>query len=608
MSDNLSNLNGGRFLADLFQKDSLQAAFMQKVISAINKLGITLGANAVGDVTPPPPISNVNVKTSGEMMHVTLNHAAPVKRGINYFLEVDTNPNFTQPQVRPMGPSRASLPFSLPSKDDNGNLVNYYVRAFAQYPGSKPSKTTVFGGPLNPMPITMGGSTKMTLLPSAGSGTSSPTGQQGASGFGRVLTAPAVSGSVSSSIAPVTQQATPVVTPPAPLTSDNLTHGASVWETDPAYVSFRDDFTPWGGNIQLGATGVGQLGWDMHIGASWTANNPAFVGGAFPANGVLSLPTTTTANLYNCLIWPSNATVGAIYDTMSAWPLFDYPGWKLTWIFSLDSTNSFVTSFANALPNTSTYIGLCSPWATEGWQPASSGVRPPTFVGLRLDYDTTAPSIADTTFYFEAVANPNYNAAARNNTQGVTYNTGIAPLAHTWYRLDMVCTQVGQVTMTLFGGSQTVTTTLAVPKISAVSGVGGQVLAAESALGTGVVFMYTGPTSSPGQNPCFAMGSKVTISGVTGTHNTNWNSSYTLVRSNGALFFDAGGTDTTFQWTAGAEVTGYSGYVPFINFGGASVAPTGYLALQVDFFSFIWNPNLSANAPGVPNPTLARYW
>lgn len=208
MSDgSLATLQGGRYLAELYQKDSVQAAFIQKIINAVNKLGANLGANPVGNVAPPPSIDNVNVQTSGEMMQVTLNHNHPVGKAVNYFVEVDTNSNFTQPYVQHLGASRSSLPFNLPTKDSKGNNHAYYVRAYSQYPGSAPSKHTVFGGPLAPAAVTMGGGTQMDFLPSTGSGTASPTGQQGGQGFGNIQNSFKIGGPVQASVGAASAQA-----------------------------------------------------------------------------------------------------------------------------------------------------------------------------------------------------------------------------------------------------------------------------------------------------------------------------------------------------------------------------------------------------------------
>lgn len=186
MSDNWSVLDGGRFLADLYARDSIQATFLQRIINAINGLGARLGTNPVGLVQPPPPINAVNVAVSGEMLHVSLSHNTPVNIHCHYFVEVGVNdPNFTQPLVHYLGPSRTGAPISLPANDGSGNQHTYYVRAYAQYLGSKPSTKTVFGGILGPAAVTMTGATNLTLLASTGSGTASPTGQQGGFGFGK---------------------------------------------------------------------------------------------------------------------------------------------------------------------------------------------------------------------------------------------------------------------------------------------------------------------------------------------------------------------------------------------------------------------------------------
>ena len=193
-------------MAELYSKDSVQAAFLSKIIQAINKVGASAGVNPVGNVQPPPAVDNVNVATSGETMQVTLNHNHPVNKPINYFVEVATNPNFAQPLVHHLGPSRSSVPFTLPSKDSKGNTHQYYVRAYCQYLGSKPSTKTAFGGPLAPQAISMGGSTQMDILPSTGSGTSSPTGQQGGQGFGNVQNSFKLGGPIQASIGAATPQ------------------------------------------------------------------------------------------------------------------------------------------------------------------------------------------------------------------------------------------------------------------------------------------------------------------------------------------------------------------------------------------------------------------
>lgn len=177
-----------RFLADMYAKDPVQANFFQDIIDAIDNVAKTAGVAMNGDLTPPPPVNAINVKASGELIHATISHAAAVNRSINYFLEADTSPSFTQPHVMDLGASRTHI-FHLPSLNDSGNQQPWYLRAYAQYPGSKPSTPTVLGGLANPTPVMLLGSTKLSPLPPTGSGTASTTGQQGGAGKGRQRTA-----------------------------------------------------------------------------------------------------------------------------------------------------------------------------------------------------------------------------------------------------------------------------------------------------------------------------------------------------------------------------------------------------------------------------------
>lgn len=201
MSEQLAGLDGGRFLADLFTKDALQASFQQKIINAINYLGKTLGANPVGNIAAPPRLDNLSVKTSGEMVHVSIAHNARVSKNAHYFLEVANEPNFVQPIVKHIGVSRTPEPFPLPTFDDNGNMQTWYFRAYSQYPGSKPSPTLTFGG-ASPVGIQMSGTTNLSLLPSTGSGTASTTGKQGGQGFGKSNVQPVIAGQQQAAVPP----------------------------------------------------------------------------------------------------------------------------------------------------------------------------------------------------------------------------------------------------------------------------------------------------------------------------------------------------------------------------------------------------------------------
>jgi hypothetical protein len=77
-------------------------------------------------------------------------------------------------------------PIALPAMDDNGNAQKFYFRAYSAYPGGEPGQPIHFGGN-DPTGVSPGGSVKMTLLSSTGSGTAQNSGQEGASGFGKIL-------------------------------------------------------------------------------------------------------------------------------------------------------------------------------------------------------------------------------------------------------------------------------------------------------------------------------------------------------------------------------------------------------------------------------------
>lgn len=160
---------------------------LRLIQDAVNNVAAQTGSAAQGKTQPPPPIQQLNVKVSnGELVHATISHNSPIDKPVHYFLEYDTDPGFGRPQVEHLGASRGRV-LNLPTLDDDGVAQTYYMRAYAQYPGSDPSAKIPFGGS-SPTPITLSGTTRLTHSPSTGSGTASPVGDQGGSGFGRVNT------------------------------------------------------------------------------------------------------------------------------------------------------------------------------------------------------------------------------------------------------------------------------------------------------------------------------------------------------------------------------------------------------------------------------------
>jgi len=166
----------------------LQSA-LQRIEDAVNNLGRNTAAAPKGILPPPPPIQRVNVKASGGTLHVTIDDSSPIQKGIGYWVECDTDPSFSRPHPFSFNASRTGT-IALPGMDDDGNPQQFYVRAYSQYPGGKPNTPIHFGAE-TPSPVLPGGTSQMTLLPSTGSGTAQNSGEQGGSGFGKILDRPA---------------------------------------------------------------------------------------------------------------------------------------------------------------------------------------------------------------------------------------------------------------------------------------------------------------------------------------------------------------------------------------------------------------------------------
>lgn len=363
---------------------------------------------------------------------------------------------------------------------------------------------------------------------------------------------------------------------------DGLIHGETPWESDPSFVLLRDDFNT--GTVT--SPTIGSLGWTY---SNNTGGSISYSGAAFPVNGTLTVPNSTTVNGYDAfwLKWDNGSTA------IQGWPLFDYPAWKVVYIFSLDLgilTSSSSQTFSMA--KKSLYIGL-------GYNLANNPcVRPATFCGLRFDTSTTSPSIGDTDFVFECVCNPSGSSGTRNNTQGNTFSTGIAPALGVWYRLEILCTTAGSVTMSLSDGSTTVTSTLAMPKYSEGTGT-------SAILSNGVWLIDNSSFYSQA-----AGGTKITLAGLTRSTALNGIQVAAMGATSGAatsLF----GYSSDSAVSSGSETgtqTYYSALMPLFSFGNDNESsPVFNAALEMDFFSFVWNPGVGGGT-GTPNSNKARYW
>lgn len=157
---------------------------LNQIQDHVNNGFAQLGVTTMATAAPPDPPENFSVVASNGTVHATITHNAPITRTLHYFVEASANdPSFAQPHVFDLGASR-SLFTSLPSKDGNGDDINWMFRTYAQYHGSKASAPVNFGTKYNPTPVVVGGSAAFTPLASTGSGTAAANGQQSGSGLG----------------------------------------------------------------------------------------------------------------------------------------------------------------------------------------------------------------------------------------------------------------------------------------------------------------------------------------------------------------------------------------------------------------------------------------
>lgn len=168
---------GNDLLTQLGQENpKLEQYIRQYLIPSIQTTAQNAAVDPHSTIAAPAPPESVSVTTSGELMQVVVNHSSPIQKGVQYLTHIATNPQFTNAIVIDHGSSRAPAHISLPTKDASGATHNYYVATVAQYPGSKPSAPTYFGG-VSPAAVNMGGSTEMDIQPGTGSGTAQNGGE-----------------------------------------------------------------------------------------------------------------------------------------------------------------------------------------------------------------------------------------------------------------------------------------------------------------------------------------------------------------------------------------------------------------------------------------------
>ena len=224
--------------------------------------------------------------------------------------------------------------------------------------------------------------------------------------------------------------------------------------------------------------------------------------------------------------------------------------------------------------------------------------------GTSTDSGTaTGPAgIGDSFFTLEVVNNPSGSTAGRKNLQGITQVTNVTPVANVWHRLDIICTIVGTVTITLDGSLvNTLTTTMPVSVLTGASAaVTGIITAAQAG------FSWTPTTEPLGESP-WNGGSIITVSGFTSTQ-APLNGTYTLLYSaNGFLCANTSAANVASGTSGTVSISGYPSLTPLVMYGGTEVGASEVAAIYVDFFSFIWNPGIGGGT-GTAVITNPRYF
>ena len=177
-------LDLGYLISSIKQWHPKLGVILEQMQDAVNSTAKNIAVDPTAKYPTPPPLDAIDVKAAGGVAHVVLTHNSPIDKHVLYHVEADTDPSFPQPHVVVSGSYSRTHFVTQPSINDNGDTQHWYFRAFPQYHGSDPAEPTVFGGRGTPTPVNTGGGVMLTPLPSTGSGTAAPNGQQGGQGIG----------------------------------------------------------------------------------------------------------------------------------------------------------------------------------------------------------------------------------------------------------------------------------------------------------------------------------------------------------------------------------------------------------------------------------------
>lgn len=320
-------------------------------------------------------------------------------------------------------------------------------------------------------------------------------------------------------------------------------------------------------------SGIGQLGWAL---LGDTGGEGGIIGGTFPNVGQFGWTNSGVASQAGWLTFGGSGGFSSAEYSQLSWGIADTPGSILTYTFKLEAPSLSPTN-AFSMAQSAVYIGLTGP----NINPYSSSIsRPNFFIGVRYDTSTTAPSINDSFFTLEVVSNPVtvLDTYARNNTQGTTFVTSIAPTAGVWHTLTLDFTVAGSVTLTLDGQA---TLTATIPTLTVFGTISANVENGAALLS------WTVGASTP--QSFWNAGTLITASGF-GAPLELLNGVWSLTASEeNAIGFDVPGTTSG---SSTATLTGFPSMIPLVMMGNDdTAAPTSDSRMMViDFFSLIWNP------------------
>lgn len=163
------------FLKSVRSGEPIPDGFGARLFEALRAIGAQSAnteqqsnTNPQGQPLPPPSPNGINVAAKDGHHTVTISDQNPgVKRGVNYWLERDTSPNFSNPHIIDLGQSRNHSEFL-----GNGT---YYWRGYSSYGSSPASKPVYHGSEVQPQAVNAGGPIGApAVLESQGSGTGAP--------------------------------------------------------------------------------------------------------------------------------------------------------------------------------------------------------------------------------------------------------------------------------------------------------------------------------------------------------------------------------------------------------------------------------------------------